>query len=300
MRTEPHPSDPQPGNPPLPGLHWQVEAWRGLLDRCTRKTSGKRIHDLRIVTLRLQAALEHWLREQAPDAVGTRAVKRWMKHGKKLRRALEPVREADVCLELLGSLHGPDPDPAPAQSDHTQRCLREIEALESRFQRQRATASEALLAAIEVHHKRLDQSSRQMEKALELPLPGAQGSAAAGAWKLFNRLTNEFQDLNGSNLHVYRKQLKKVRYLAEAGTDDEAARLASTSRKMLTAAGNWHDWHVLTAEAKRRLPKRSKQDGLLAVLRTMEAEALRRALEISRQSTAQLLAGSGEEESAAL
>ena len=290
MRTEPHPSDPQPSKPPLPGLHWQVEAWRGLLDRCTRKTSGKRIHDLRIVTLRLQAALEHWLREQAPDAVGTHAVKRWMKHGKKLRRALEPVREADVCLELLGSLHGPE----AAQSDHTQRCLREIEALESRFQRQRATASEALLAAIEV------QSSRQMEKALELPLPGAQGSAAAGAWKLFIRLANEFQDLNGGNLHVYRKQLKKVRYLAEAGTDDEAARLASTSRKMLTAAGNWHDWHVLTAEAKRRLPKRRKQDGLLAVLRTMEAEALRRALKISRLSTAQLLADSGEEESAAL
>jgi CHAD domain-containing protein len=296
MRTEPHPSDPQPGNPPLPGLHWQVEAWRGLLDRCTRKTSGKRIHDLRIVTLRLQAALEHWLREQAPDAVGTRAVKRWMKHGKKLRRALEPVREADVCLELLGSLHAPK----PTLSDRTQRCLREIEALESRFQRQRATASEALLAAIEVHHKRLDQSSRQMEKALELPLPGAQGSATAGAWKLFIRLANEFQDLNGGNLHVYRKQLKKVRYLAEAGTDDEAARLASTSRKMLTAAGNWHDWHVLTTEAKRRLPKRSRQDGLLAVLRTMEADALRRALKISRQSTAQLLAGSSEEESAAL
>jgi CHAD domain-containing protein len=296
MHTGTHPSELQPGKPPQPELHRQVEVWRELLDRCARKASSRRVHALRIVTLRLQAALEHWLREQGPDAAGVRAVKRWMKHGKRLRRALEPVREADVCLELLGSLHAPK----PAQSDRTQRCLREIEALETRFRRQRATAAEALLAAIEVHRKRLEQRSREMERALALPLTGAQGSAAAGAWKLLNRLGNEFRDLNGGNLHIYRKQLKKVRYLAEAGTDDEAERLAKACRKMLNAAGEWHDWHVLATEAKRRLPKRGKQDGLLAVLRTMEADALRRALKISRLSTAQLLAGSGEEETAAV
>lgn len=296
MRTEAPPSDPQPGKPPQPELHRQVEAWRRLLDRCTRKTSDGRVHNLRIATLRLQAALEHWLREQAPDAVGVGAVKRWMKHGKRLRRALEPVRETDVLLELLGTLHGPEPAP----HDRTQRCLREIEALENRLKQRRATATEALLAAIEVHRKRLDQCSQQMEKALELPLTAAQGSAAAAALKLFNRLAKEFQELNSGNLHEYRKQLKKVRYLAETGSDDEALQLASACRKMLTAAGAWHDWHVLAREAKQRLPKHGKEDGLLAVLRTVEEEALRRALIICRHAGLRLLADSGEDESAAL
>jgi CHAD domain-containing protein len=293
----PQPDAPQPNKPTQPERHPHLEAWRALLDRCARKASPKRVHDLRIATLRLQAALEYRLREQTPDADGVRAVKRWMKHGKRLRRALEPVREADVYLELLGSLRDPAAGPDGRMPHRSSRCLREIEALESRLKRRRATAAEALLKEIQDHRKRLDQCSKEMEKALE---PHGTGEPAAQlAWQIFDRLAGEFPDLSGGNLHAYRKQLKTVRYLAETGADVEALQLAKACRKMLNAAGNWHDWLVLAKEARRRLPKRGKEGGLLAVLRTMEEEALRRALGICQRHRARLVAGRSEDGSTA-
>lgn len=288
MQTGSPPPDSQPYKPTQQERHPQLGAWRKLLDRCARKASPKRVHALRIATLRLQTALEHRLREQAQDAGGVRAVKRWMKHGKRLRRALEPVREADVYLELLGSLRAPTPEPDGHLPQRSSRCLREIETLESRLKRRRATAAEALLAEIDDHRKRLVQCSQQMEKALEPHGTGA--SAAQAAHQLFDRLAGEFPELSGGNLHAYRKQLKTVRYLAETGADVEAVRLAKACRKMLNSAGVWHDWHVMAKEAKRRLPKRGEEDGLFAVLRTMEEEALRRALNICQRHRARLVA----------
>lgn len=297
MRIESHPSARQTDKPAHPERHPHLEAWRALLDRCARKASPKRVHDLRIATLRLQAALEYRLREQTPDAAGVRAVKRWMKHGKRLRRALEPVREADVYLELLGTLRDPVPEPDGRMPHCGIRCLREIETLESRLKQRRATAAEVLLNEIQDHRKRLDQCSKEMEKALE---PHGTGEPAAQlAWQIFDRLAGEFPDLSGGNLHAYRKQLKTVRYLAETGADVEALQLAKACRKMLNAAGNWHDWQVLAKEARRWLPKRGKEGGLLAVLRTMEEEALRRALGICQRHRARLVAGRSEDGSTA-
>lgn len=294
MRTGSPPPNPQPDapQPGKPEQHPQLEAWRELLDRCAQKASPKRVHALRIATLRLQAALEHRLREQLEDAGAVRAVKRWNKHGRRLRRALEPVREADVYLELLGSLRDPVPGPHECMLRCSSRCLREIEVLECKFKRRRSTSADALQTEIEDHRKRLEQCNQQMEKALEPHGPAE--PAAQAARPLFDRLAREFPELNGGNLHAYRKQLKTVRYLAETGADDEAVRLAKSCRKMLNAAGNWHDWQVLAKEAKRRLPKRGKEAGLLAVLRTMEEEALRRALDICQRHTARLLAGTSE------
>jgi CHAD domain-containing protein len=177
------------------------------------------------------------------------------------------------------------------------RCLREIDALESCLKRRRATAAEALVAEIEDHRKRLEQCSREMEKALE---PHGTGALAAQAARpLFDRLAGEFAELSGCNLHAYRKQLKTVRYLAETGADVETARLAKACRKMLNAAGAWHDWQVLAKEAKRRTPKRGKEDGLLAMLHTMEEEALRHALDICQRHAARLVLGRSQNGSAA-
>jgi len=291
MHTGSPPPDSQPDRPARSERHPKLEAWRASLNLCARKASRKRVHDLRIATLRLQAALEYRLREQTPNADGVRAVKRWMKHGKRLRR------EADVYLELLGSLRDAAPGADERMSHRSSRCLREIEALESRLKRRRATAAEALLVEIEEHRKRLEQRSREMEKALE---PHGTGELAAQtARPFFDRLAREFAELSGGNLHAYRKELKTVRYLAETGADVEAVRLAKACRKMLNAAGAWHDWQVLAIEAKRRFPKRSKEDGLLAVLQKVEEDALRRALDICQRHAARLLAGSSGNGSAA-
>src|SRR5271157_4851250 len=156
MRTGVHLPDPQP-DAPLPDspdrlvLHRQVEAWCAALDRCARKASRKRIHELRVATLRLQATLEFRLREQPLDAKGARAAKIWNKHGKRLRRALEPVREADAHLQKLSSLHEPVPGPDGRKPRCSSSCLLEIEELDSRIKQRRATAAESLQKEIEVH-----------------------------------------------------------------------------------------------------------------------------------------------------
>jgi hypothetical protein len=79
-----------------PEWRQRLEAWRNLLAQCARKPNRKSVHALRSLTLRLQVGLEHSLQEQAADRTASRAFQRWSKSGKKLRKALEPVRDADV------------------------------------------------------------------------------------------------------------------------------------------------------------------------------------------------------------
>src|SRR5690348_12949868 len=78
-----------------------MESWRKLLKGCGRKPSRKSIHTLRVVTLRLQAAVEYWHNWQEPDAPLSDAVQRWSRQGKKLRCALGRVRQEDVSLDKL-------------------------------------------------------------------------------------------------------------------------------------------------------------------------------------------------------
>jgi len=50
--------------------------------------------------------LEYRVLEQAPDPTAADAFRRWSKKGKKLRRALKPVRDADGFLAKLESIRG--------------------------------------------------------------------------------------------------------------------------------------------------------------------------------------------------
>lgn len=301
MRTGPDPLGQKPSTPAQEALLrpvWgqQVGAWRELLDRCALNASRKRVRALRIATLRLQAALEFWLQEQAPNFNSVRAVKRWMSQGKKLRRALQPVRDADVSLQMLVTLHNPAVDPDAHSLRRSPSFLREVDALKSIVEQRLEFAMETLLEEIEDRRERLERRSRELERVLESATPQAEGAAAKEAWQLFAALYEEFKELDGSNLHAYRKGLKKVRYLAETGTGRDARRLAVSCKKMLNAAGNWHDCQELTKEAVRRLP--GKDSGLAEVLSTITEKSLRRALAICRRSSVRLLKiGDGDEPS---
>lgn len=98
MNLHSHSAGGQPVVPLQQKWQLQVREWRNLIAQCTRKPSRKRVHGLRSFTLRLQVALERSLLEQTPEPATLRAFKRWSREGKKLRRALEPIRDADVYL----------------------------------------------------------------------------------------------------------------------------------------------------------------------------------------------------------
>ncbi|MGB7549792.1 MAG: hypothetical protein WBM14_18800, partial [Terracidiphilus sp.] len=62
MNSGLHPVHLQLALPNRPEWRSQVEAWRQLLAECGRKPGRKRVHELRVATLRLQAEVEHGLR----------------------------------------------------------------------------------------------------------------------------------------------------------------------------------------------------------------------------------------------
>ncbi|MGA2170295.1 MAG: CHAD domain-containing protein [Terracidiphilus sp.] len=281
--------------PLQPEWQLQIEAWRDLLAQCARKPSRRRVHALRSLTLRLRVALEYRL-EQAQDATAARAFKRWNKEGKMLRRALEPVRDADVYLARLDglrdSLEGA-PDGRPKLSP---RCLREMDKLEGRLEQRRQTGIDELMAVIDARGKRLRRLSKEMEVALAPRMSSRVLSTRQEALRIFGELAREFPNLDSSNLHTYRKRLKQALYLAEisATADPLAGKLAAALRKIHAASGEWHDWQALALEAGRTLHVQSKQDSLVAVLETQAEGALERVLPLCRRSAERLLKNAGE------
>ena len=291
-------SSPSPSEQILLQPEWlrRLDAWRGLLARCTLKPSRKNVHALRSLTLRLRVALQQRLRERGADSVAADAFRRWIKEGKKLRKALEPVRDADVHLARLSSLRSRLQGTENGAMQPSPRCLREISQLEGRLKRQRQRGIGELAAVIDARGKRLNRLSGEIETALQPRLPSTAQSTAQAAWEIFARQAREIHELDSTNLHTYRKRLKHALYLAEisAATDPLARRLTADFKKIHKATGEWHDWQALVLEAGRILPGHGKQDGLLSVLEAMAEKALHRALGQCRRSTTRLLKNGGE------
>lgn len=229
-----------------------MEAWRGLLAQCGRKPGRKSVHNLRVTTLRLQAEVEYWASRQEHDADGAGAVRRWRKQGKKLRRALGPVRQADVYLAKLARVRGWAGEAADGHAACPRECVSAIGELEWSFERKRQQAAKALTEEIGRRRKRLKRLSRKVEAALGKAAPEA--SVAAPREEIRERITeagSDFEKLDAGNLHEFRKRIKKVRYLAEvfARSDAEAGQQAGALKRMAGAVGEWHDWQALAEEA---------------------------------------------------
>jgi CHAD domain-containing protein len=277
---------------------WQrwLEAWRNLLAQCAHKPSRKSVHALRSRTLRLRVGFEYFLREQAAEPSVVLAFQRWSKNGKKLRKALEPVRDSDVYLARLDSLRNIFEGEPEGDTQLSPRCVCEIDKLETRLRQQRQVGIDKLVTVIDSHRKRLNRLSKEMEAAVAPHMPASANSTAQDALQIFAGLAGELPNLDASNLHTYRKCLKPALYLAEisAATDPLSRHLASTFRKIHNAVGEWHDWQSLALKAGRILPGHGKPDGLIPVLERLEEKALHRALSQCRRSAARLLKSVGE------
>jgi CHAD domain-containing protein len=282
------------GRPPAlllqPEWQRQVGVWRDFLAQCARNPSRKRVHALRSLTLRLRATLEYGLLVQPQYPTAASAFKRWNKEGKKLRRALQPVRDTDVYLAKLDGLRDTLGTAPGGKSKLTPRCLLEMKKLESRLKRRRKARVEKLMAVIEVQGKRLNRLSEKMEAALAPRMRSRAGSTAEAALQIFAGLVKDLPDLNGANLHAYRKRLKPALYLAEisAAADPVAERLAAAFRMIHNASGEWHDWEALALEADLILGGYAKRDGLVPALEALSDRALQRALRLCRRTVKSL------------
>jgi CHAD domain-containing protein len=280
---------------PKPEWQRRVEAWRDLVAQCARKPSRKRVHALRSLTLRLRALLEYSLQGQAPATTAMSAFRRWNKEGRKLRRVLQPVRDADVYLVKLDSLRNTQGRAPYGESQLSPSCLGEIDVLECRLKRQRRVGADELMAVIDARRQLLNRLSKEMEVAIGPTMPSSAGPTGQGALQIFAGLASEHPDLDSANLHAYRKRLKQALYLAEisSAADPESERLAGAFRKIHDATGEWHDWQALALEAARVLPSHSNHDSLIPVLETLAEGALKSALKLCQRTEAQFLQGVG-------
>ncbi len=280
-------------NQPTPAMNeargrGRIEAWRQLLAQCGRKATRKRVHGMRVLTLRLQAELKHRLSDHELGDRNAQLGQRWGKQAEKLRQVLGPVREADVWLDKLAGLRAKLEKSGGYKPRSSRESAAQIEELEDKLKQKRRTWEKKLIAEIEDRKDKIEKLSNALDLDSE-PLIGRCGPGGARQiGEQFTAIAAEFPTLDEKNLHLFRKNIKAVRYLAEifAAGDLEAGRQAAQLKKMQSAIGEWHDWQDLAKE-QRHSHKKHKE--LAELLEALTAESLEKALELCERVKAQLL-----------
>jgi CHAD domain-containing protein len=269
----------------LTGLRARLAEWCELLNRCGRKPTRKRVHVLRVVTLRMQAELANSVEGLPSASHQVHAILDFGGQSEKLRHALGRVREIDVWIGMLQRLRTSMSETTGYIPRSTRDCIRQMEQLEEHLGRKRRSNEKTLVAEIE---KRRDALLSIVEEVRETvgghgdPHPFEQILAR------FAAATADFPALDRGNLHEFRKRIKTVRYLAELSPADAAcSRLAVQMKKVQTTIGEWHDWDSLAQAVPRW--KHLKNAQLAELLDTIAAESFEAAIATCHNATARLV-----------
>jgi CHAD domain-containing protein len=250
------------GEPPRAG-GWpgELKRWCERMEKCAQKPSRRRVHALRASTLRLEAELNARSQRGALNPAAARAAQRWERHAQRVRRLLGPVRDADVCLELLETFHGPGADAASEESPVAHDWLRAIACLERAFRRRRQSACRRMIASLRVERVRIAASARELGRVLSVPAKRRFDRNAA-LRNVAEKLVADAPGLTPATLHSFRKHAKTGRYLAERAPlqDAYARRVGLHCRAIQTAIGQWRDWYALAACAERLLARGAGKD----------------------------------------
>lgn len=268
-------------------IHDRLGDWRQLVNRCERKPTRKRVHALRVVTLRLQAELEIDLTELPSASHQAQAILEFNRLGEKLRKALGPVRELDVWLGKLEGLRRSLARVGDYVPRTTRDSLRELERFEARLKERRRPLEKKLVAAISKRKDKFADAADEVDSLIEGPAIYREVDAAHATLDRFVEIARDFPTFNEENLHEFRKRIKMVRYRAEIQEGDSASgMIAAQMKKLQSAIGEWHDWQDLAFEIRRG---RSKNKDAAELLESIAAESLESALTICRQITDKLV-----------
>jgi CHAD domain-containing protein len=273
----------------------RVAAWLDLLSCCGEKPTRKRVHALRVATLRLQAELERDITELPHATHQAQAMIRFGKQAEKLREALGPAREIDVWISKLRGLRASIEKPGDYVPRTFEECVRGIDRLEERLKRKRKAAGKKLAASIEEKIDRYGKAAEDLRAASdESRLPDARGIAEELIAD-FSRGRAEFPVLDEANLHDFRRRIKTVRYLAElhAGVDRDCARIATQMKKLQGAIGEWHDWQALAVDTRGVHHAWSKP--LAELLESLSRETFEAALATAQSVTLRMLGEDAEQ-----
>jgi CHAD domain-containing protein len=270
----------------------QLDDWRNLLVQCAGKPTRKRIHVLRVATLRLQAQVQCWLDNLAFDHVAAHGAKRWSKEAKHIRRVLGSVRSYDVHLARLSQMRSILTADSGYQPRTSRIILRQLDDLETRFKLDRKSATKDLKTTLATRTEQFEDAAADLAAASELGPALLQSLTTDRLSAMLVDAASIFSNLHPDSLHDFRKRLKSVRYLAEfASANPDARQIATTVKSMQGVIGEWHDWEELSIYARDTFRRKDAPE-LIDELETLAQESLDKALAVCSTITEQILLSS--------
>jgi CHAD domain-containing protein len=270
------------------------------LDRLLAKTQAKpqpeRVHQIRTTTRRVEALIDNLCPH--PD----RRLKKLRRRLKKLRRGAGAVRDVDVQMDALRTVKiGRDEE----------RKNRLMQALaEMRAQREQALVESLQSKKVRKLRKGLAKTPETLRfpssNSVDRNASGANGAGEVGpsrpgvspsqiaefqpvatALRMFARLARKTKALTADNLHAYRTECKRIRYVVEiAGKHQPAARIAQQLKRIQDAIGEWHDWLTLTETADKVVGR--AENALMSALRSMTHGKFLEARGITQEASREL------------
>ncbi len=263
-------------------LDRRVKKLRKSLKTFSKDPTVEDVHDLRTRTRRVESIVDALAMDRS-----TRG-RKLTKQMKVLRKRAGKVRDMDVLTTHVLQL-GVDSDPG---------C---VVRLAHHLGVQRYKHAAALHSVVQDEasqmRKRLKQSRRKLDRALQryteaaTDLAGTDKSAQAPMHAMSEALTIARElaavpRLDRNNLHPYRIEVKRLRYILEmADSNGQQKAFVNALKKVQDLIGEWHDWVELSAIAQELLA----HDGCPLLKKIDEtaqqkfAEALRTTEQMRRQ-----------------
>jgi CHAD domain-containing protein len=250
------------------------------LQRISRRSSNLKaetVHQLRTTVRRIETIVS-----TTSDKVGPKE-RKLLKQLDRLRRRAGKLRDLDVQIEALGSLR-------------LESVARDRAKVTRFLEKARAKRERKLLKAFDDEvrkglHKRMQRTSTRLQQESMKPArdPSAQGRVLTAALDKFAAVAKQHATLTEDNLHHFRMQCKRVRYLAEmAGEGPRVDAVIEQLKRIQDSVGSWHDWTTLTSTAERVL-SRSGEVPLLSALRAGTRSKFLEALRSTTQAKQALL-----------
>jgi CHAD domain-containing protein len=245
------------------------------LDKVLKQVSSKAVpeavHQLRTTVRRIETLVA------ARDAGQRRNLVRLGKRLARLRRRAGKVRDIDVQIVALRGIR--------LETDGRDRAVlvRHLNGIRSRREKKLLdTLEEELASGLQKY------ASRGQELLSEADQSATSKDYAAEALCKFRDLAQNHPPFTEANLHDFRMDCKRMRYLAEITGDTPAAQaVVAELKRIQDAIGEWHDWLTLGEVADEVIPNANSP--LLSALRAQRRVKFSEALHITAEAKEKLL-----------
>lgn len=264
----------------MASTHDRTQALFDKLQRISRRSSNLKpetVHQLRTSIRRIETIV------CTSPAKASAKERKLLKQLDRLRRRAGRVRDFDVQIQALNSLR------LESVARDRARVLRVLEKGRAKREKKLLKAfSDEAQDGLRKRLKRACTRFRQDSLNRARDHKGEERMLTAALDK-FAAAVKQRPTLTEDNLHDFRMDCKRVRYLAEmAGEGPRLTGIIEQLRRIQDSVGTWHDWMTLTATAEKVL-FHSGQVPLLSALRTATRSKYLEALRVTTEAKQALL-----------